>query len=104
MHSFLSPDFGSVGILTQDGSVAASISGQCGNKVSKEIIPGSNLYAFSWMSLCSVMDIVMCWKSMQAMAFAQTGSGQNSDRLKKNKEGMGEELNDDDDDDEDDEL
>jgi hypothetical protein len=90
----------SVGILTQDESVAASISGQCESahdELTTTAIPGSNLYVFAWMCLASVLDIALCWKASQAMAFAQAGSGQVTDRQRTNTEGDGEDLEDDDD-------
>ena len=66
--------------------------------MTKTAVPGSNLYVFTWMCLASVLDIAMCWKASQAMAFAQAGSGQVTDRQRTSTEGDGEDLDDDDDD------
>ena len=91
--------------MTQDESVAASISGQCltvDHPSLDAAVPGSNLYVFTWMCLVSVLDIALRWKASQAMAFAHASSGQATNRQRTTSEGDGEDLNDDDDDEDDD--
>ena len=92
---------GRVGILTQDGSVAASITGQCaynGENYENPVIPGSNLYVFTWLCLVSSVEIALGWKATQAMSFAQAAKGDATGR------NGGNSVGDDEDDDEDGEL
>lgn len=113
----------SVGVLTQDESVASSINGQCamagadnmevfaGTNGTEEVagtddieqfiqkfaIPGSNLYVFSWLCLVSVIDVALQWKAAQAMSFAQSAQGTSSGGQKKDKDKEGPDDEDDDD-------
>jgi hypothetical protein len=93
-----------VGTLTQDQSVAASITGQCAEKdhnSNTPLIPGSNLYVFSWLCLVSVFDIALCWKATQAIAFAQAANKENSENPNENDDGDDEALDVDDEEDDD---
>jgi hypothetical protein len=69
----------SIGVLTQDGGVAASINGLCAPSGEDFdgliLVQGSNLYVFSWFCLVSVLDISLRWKAAQAMAFAHASQG-----------------------------
>jgi hypothetical protein len=104
-HSLIRFGRFSVGVLTQDGGVAASIDGLCAS--SEEDfegpiqVPGSNLYLFSWFCLISVLDISLRWKAAQAMAFAHASQGATTTR---GPEKEGDENDDVDDDDEDEEI
>ena len=92
---------GRVGILTQDGSVAASITGQCaynGENYENPVIPGSNLYVFTWLCLVSSVEIALGWKATQAMSFAQAAKGEATGRKGVNSIGDDEDNEDDDED------
>ena len=87
--------------MTQDGSVAASITGQCaynGGNYDNPVIPGSNLYVFTWLCLVSSVEIALGWKAAQAMSFAQAAKGEVSGRQGKNRIGDDEDIEDDDED------
>lgn len=92
----------SVGILTQDSGIAASINGLCAASEGTDnpvIIPGSNLYLFSWFCLIGSLDVSLRWKAAQAMAFAHASqTAKPADGAE--KEGNGNVDVDDDDDDE----
>jgi hypothetical protein len=65
-----------VSLVTSDDGIAPSVTGQCAIPVqdSEKIlfVPGSNLYAFSWLAFLSSLHISLQWKAAQALSFAQT--------------------------------
>mmetsp|Transcript_27305 Transcript_27305/g.45478 ORF Transcript_27305/g.45478 Transcript_27305/m.45478 type:complete len:350 (-) Transcript_27305:84-1133(-) len=90
-----------VAILTQDGGVAASINGVCHVVVIDEsttlsIVPGSNIYVFSWFCLVSALDIALRWKAAQAMAFAHASQATKASSGAQEDENENDDMDDDD--------
>lgn len=85
-----------VGVVTKDGGVAATITGtNCYDDQSGNIstnLPGSNLFLSTWTALFSSFSITIKWKSAKALRFAQA---QETQRRKEEKEAANENDTDD---------
>jgi hypothetical protein len=74
-----------VATITQDGGVAATITGtpDCDVEGDQSRAPGSNLFLSSWTAFLSSLSVTVRWKAAQALRFAQA---QETQRRKAEKE------------------